>query len=344
MPAARQPGGVRQADAAGQAGRWQRAVAIGRRIERARLDWFLEPEIRFPLAAAYRGLGDTRAADRLYQDQGQRSRDGWWRCAQGELAMRGLAGAGQVANRPLQSKTGIEPPVGNLPHGRHSSADLPRVLWCVRARVPPHLDGRLDDAVWREAKQAALASALYDDANWPAVVMLAYDDKYLYVAARCREPPHAAGTSPSPTAPAQGAGSRPDGGGVSAEESQAPRRRPRDGDLSAYDRVELMFDIDRDFAVDYHLAVDRRGWTFDRCWEDQTWDPQWYVATRREAGSWTVEAAIPLKELTGKPPKPRDVWALGVQRVVPGVGFQSWTTPAAAAAALPDGFGYLVFQ
>jgi hypothetical protein len=258
--------------------------------------------------------------------------------------MSGLAGVGQVANLPLPSKTGIEPPLGNLPHGRHLSADLPPVLWCVRARVRPRLDGRLDDAVWREAKQVALASALHDDADWPAVVMLAYDDEYLYLAARCREPPPAAGTRPPPTVPAQGVGSRPDGGGVSdAAESKAHPRRPRDGDLSAYDRVEFMFDIDRDFATYYHLAVDRRGWTFDRCWEDQTWDPQWFVATRREAGSWTVEAAIPLKELTGKPPKRRDVWALGVQRVVPGVGFQSWTTPA-AAAVLPDGFGYLVFQ
>ena len=91
-------------------------------------------------------------------------------------------------------------------------------------------------------------------------------------------------------------------------------------------------------------GVDRRGWTFDRCWEDPTWDPQWYVAARRESGNWTVEAAIGLKELTGQPPRPGDVWALGVQGVVPGVGFQSWTAPAAAATILPDGFGYLVFQ
>ena len=37
------------------------------------------------------------------------------------------------------------------------------------------------------------------------------------------------------------------------------------------------------------------------------------------------------------------MWAVGIQRVVPGVGFQSWSTPA-AVAVLPDGFGYLVFQ
>ena len=219
------------------------------------------------------------------------------------------------------------------------------VLWCVRARVPPHLDGRLDEAVWRNAKQAALAQHQHDNANWPAMVMLAYDDKYLYVAAQCREPRHVGQChSRSPTAPAQRGQSAGWRRIFRRGKPRPPGGRPRDGDLSAYNRVELMFDIDRDFAIYYHLAVDRRGWTFDRCWENQTWDPQWYVATRLDEGRWTVEAAIPLKELTGKPPKPGDVWALGVQRVVPGVGFQSWTTPAAAAAVLPDGFGYLVFQ
>ena len=83
----------------------------------------------------------------------------------------------------------------------------------------------------------------------------------------------------------------------------------------------MFLDIDRDFATYYHLAVDHRGWTFDRCWEDATWDPTWFVASRQEEGRWIAEAAIPLKELTGRPPQPHDVWAVGIQRVVPGVGF-----------------------
>ena len=329
-----------QRDAAGQTRRLQRAVAIGRYVKRARLDWFLDPDIRFPLAAAYRGLGDARAAERLYQAQAERSRDGWWRCAQGELAI------GRV---PL------------VPHLAQPVSQRPArpVLWCVRARTRPRLDGRLDEAVWRDAKQAALASAEHDDADWPAIVMLAYDDKYLYLAAQCREPratgsasatPGSAGGTPGPAsatpASASAAPASPGGTGAGrpSDREEKSRPRPRDGDLSAYDRVEFMFDIDRDFATYYHLAVDRRGWTFDRCWENPTWDPQWFVATRLDEGRWTVEAAIALKELTGKPPQPGDVWALGLQRVVPGVGFQSWTTPAAAASVLPDGFGYLVFQ
>ena len=297
-------------DAAEQARRWQRAVAIGRHIERARLDWFLEPEVRFPLAAAYRGLDDMRAAERLYQAQDRRGWDAWWQCAQGELRLTHAPLAQSAPNGPAKP-----------------------VLPCVRAQRRPHLDGRLDNAVWRNAKRAALHERQHDDGPWPAIVMLAYDNEYLYLAAQCQDPPSAAA-----------AGDLDESGRPSGDREAKARPRPRDADLSAYDRVEVLLDVNRNFATYYRLAVDRRGWTFDRCWEDPTWDPQWYVAARRESGNWTVEAAIGLKELTGQPPRPGDVWALGIQRVVPGVGFQSWTAPAAAATILPDGFGYLVFQ
>jgi len=58
---------------------------------------------------------------------------------------------------------------------------------------------------------------------------------------------------------------------------------------------------------------------------------------------WTAEAAIPLDQLTGRPPTARTAWAIGIQRTVPGVGFQSWSTPA-AAKVMAKGFGYLVFE
>ena len=64
---------------------------------------------------------------------------------------------------------------------------------------------------------------------------------------------------------------------------------------------------------------------------------------RQEDKGWTAEAAIPLDQLTGRFPTSRAVWAVGIQRIVPGAGFQSWTTPA-AIAAIPEGFGYLVFD
>ncbi len=299
-----------QHDVAQQSKWLARAATLAAEVERTRLDQFIEPAIRFPLAAAYRGLGQTRQAERLYQLQGRDDgRDAWGLTAQSELRLR------EPNGRPLKP-----------------------ILECARAKQRPHLDGLLDDPVWRDAKPVALQSAQHDDGDWPAEVRLAYDDEFLYIAARC-------GEVPAPGANGQGVGGSTKGDSpifADAKTGTVPVR-PRDGDLSGHDRVEIFLDIDRDYFTYYRLAVDDRGWTNDSCWGDATWNPQWFVATRRGKGEWTIEAAIPLSELTGRPPRPHDIWAVGIQRTLPGVGFQSWTTPA-AVTVLPDGFGYLLFQ
>ena len=147
---------------------------------------------------------------------------------------------------------------------------------------------------------------------------LAYDREFLYVAVSCRQAP-----------------------GVKYPSASGPR--PRDADLSGRDRVELFLDLDRDFVTAYHLVIDSRGWTAEDCWGDRTWNPTWYVAAAGTQGEWTAEAAIPLDQLTGRYPGSREVWAVGLQRTVPGVGFQSWSRPA-ATEAVPEGFGYLIFD
>ena len=192
------------------------------------------------------------------------------------------------------------------------------VLHCVRITTRPHLDGRLDEPFWQTAHAAPLHSAYGEDGPWPAEVKMAYDGEFLYVAISCRQAPQFT------YRPAAGV-------------------RSRDADLAAEDRVDLLLDIDRDFATYYHLAVDHRGWTSDDCWGDRSWDPTWFVAARSEGGQWIAEIAIPLDELAVRRPVAGDTWALGLQRIVPGVGFQSWNTPA-AAAIIPEGFGYLIFD
>ena len=58
--------------------RFARAVGLGQQIERARPEWFAEPAVCFPLAAAYRSLGQARQAERFYQVQSHRGdRDAW---------------------------------------------------------------------------------------------------------------------------------------------------------------------------------------------------------------------------------------------------------------------------
>ena len=197
--------------------------------------------------------------------------------------------------------------------------ECPKSIWrCSTHAARPKLDGVLDDEVWKSAQRVELASAQHDDEQWPAVAMLAADQEFLYIAVTCRE-----------------------AAGVDYAKSSEPRQR--DADLRRHDRVDLLLDIDRDYATYYHLTIDHRGWTADSCWGDATWNPAWFVAVHSQDGAWTAEAAIPWQELTRTPPTPKQVWAVGLQRTVPGAGFQSWTSPASTEIR-PEGFGYLIFE
>ena len=192
-------------------------------------------------------------------------------------------------------------------------------VWtCRRATARPKLDGKLDDPLWKECTAAELHSAQGDDGQWPAVAMLAWDDEFLYLAASCRKAPGA--LYPASTA-----------------------RRARDADVTATDRVELLLDVDRDWGRSFRLAVDYRGWTSDSCGPLTSWNPKWYVAASADDAQWTAEAAIPLAALTREKPKSQAAWAMGLQRVVPRVGFQSWSEPA-CPEPLPQGYGLLIFQ
>lgn len=200
-----------------------------------------------------------------------------------------------------------------------SKTDPPKPLcMCGRAAGKPYLDGQLEEPFWQSGKPVELHSPVGDDETWGAVAMLAYDEEFLYLAVRCL---HAPGRKYAP--------------------STEPR--PRDADLADQDRVELMLDVDRDFATYYRLVVDSRGWTAESCWRDTSWNPNWFVAHALDEEAWTIEAAVPLAELTSQLPQAHTTWAAGLQRIVPGVGMQSWTQPA-TSEGLAEGFGYLYFQ
>lgn len=270
----------------------ERAAALGKALEHRSPATHAEPMVRFPLAAAHRKQGLTRQAERYYLETTRtRGKDAWWACAAGE---RWLDDPQDLPPKPvLRAISGPK----------------------------PHLDGRLDDELWKHAQRAVLHAPSADDqANGkpPATAMIGYDSEFLYLAVECQKTP-----------------------GEAYAQGEGPR--PRDPDLAGHDRVDFYFDLDRDWATYYRLSVDHRGWTGDACWDDATWNPQWFVATGGDDTTWAAEAAIPLAELTGEPPHPKYVWAAGIQRTLPGGALQSWSTPA-AANVMPEGFGYLIFE
>jgi len=264
--------------------------ALAQMVRQTRPALYAEPSIQFAIASAHRESRQLREANHLFAGLVRSHRvDGWAQCARGELWL--------VNGKGLPPKAQLK---------------------CDVALNKPKLDGVLDDAIWQERKHATLTSKLEEDDEWPTEVMLAHDNEYFYIAARCVKAP-----------------------GLDYQTDDQPR--PRDPDLSRRDRIEILVDIDRDFATYYRLVIDHRGWVGDSCWGDASWDPTWFVAADSDRDTWIVEAAIPLAELHDGPLPRATTWAVGLQRTVPGVGFQSWTQPASTEPE-PAGFGYLQFR
>jgi hypothetical protein len=281
---------------------------MGTLVRRAAPAVYRTPEVQFPLAALLRQHGP--AAYNFYQ--------------------RYQAAAG--AQGPIALTSAMNDPWARTAQAEEwltGGTSLPPkpVAVCRFTSERPRLDGVLSDQCWRKATPMPLAAGGAQDATDPdptgetiagAFAMLAYDLDFLYLAASL------------PRAP-----------GAAADGPQLSGRR-HDADLSGHDRIALHLDIDRDYTTWYSLEIDQRGWTKDTCWGDSTWDPQWYVAAEREGGRWRIEAAVPLKELVPVMPVKNDVWAVGLVRIIPAIGLESWTRPAAAEPR-PETFGLLRF-
>ncbi len=270
---------------------WARgALDTAKRLMHASPLGWSDPRVQFPLAAAQRAIGNTKDADKFYTAFGLRGEAGpWIDAARGERWLVDRAG------RPAKP-----------------------VLLSYRAAAPPHLDGVLDERVWKNAAPATLVNLnSADPATWQTQVRIAHDAQFLYIGVWCY---------------------------MAGGEVAAPvRPRQRDMELGGHDRVHLYLDLDRDYATYYHLAADRRGCVSDDCWGDRTWNPTWYVASQSDEHGYRIEAAVPITELTDGPPRDGTVWAFNAVRVVPGRSMLAWSRPAGAEPA-PEGMGYLLFS
>ena len=123
--------------------------------------------------------------------------------------------------------------------------------------------------------------------------------------------------------------------------------RGHDTDLSRREHLNVVIDIDRDYSSVYRLRVDPRGWIDDLCWEDPTWDPRWFVASRRVGDWWEVELAIPLSMVSAEKISHGKAWAIGISHHIPQQEAQlSWSGSGRVAPQQPspNDFGILMFQ
>jgi hypothetical protein len=165
----------------------------------------------------------------------------------------------------------------------------PGVIFLPFAKLPPVLDGNLSDATWREALSIDLTSSAEDPRA--TRVFLASDERYLFVALDCQAD--------------------------AADEETGVHDRARDADMLGVDHVDLCLDMDRDYCTGWQISVDRLGRGADRVDGDPGWNPTWYLATRRRAGGWLAELAIPLQELTAARPlvdRSMSAFLLGIRR------------------------------
>ena len=148
-----------------------------------------------------------------------------------------------------------------------------------RARASIRVDGRLDDAEWRDASVFSLPFETYPGNNTPATVRtecrIAYDASNLYLGCHAFDP---------------------------APSSIRAVRADRDGILE-HDRVGITIDPFNDRRRGWRFAINPLGVQYDAVYDaaadtpDDAWNAIWTSAGRIVADGYVVEASIPFKSL-----------------------------------------------
>jgi hypothetical protein len=229
----------------------------------------------------------------------------------------GVAAQGTAAARPLLRADTADSPATDT-RGSRSSRALRPTLEALRVVVPPVLDGRLDDDVWRRAPVATDFVQRSPDPGQPSAqrteARVAYDDDAIYVAIRAYD-----------TAP----------------DSIASQLARRDAVGIFSDWVDVIIDSFHDRRSAYRFSVNPHGvkrdiYHFDDQQDDLGWDAIWDVATRIDAQGWTAEFRIPLSQIRFASDSGEQTWGLQFGRVIARLGESSYWSPV-----LPETSGFV---
>jgi hypothetical protein len=195
------------------------------------------------------------------------------------VAFQGAAAPVQPQGSPAPTAEATAADTGAM---RHANKRTPPLAYATRlpaAASVVHVDGKLDDAIWSQARAMTdfwqTAPREGEPATERTDVRLAYDGSAVYIAARLFD------SDPS---------------GV---RTQLARRDV----LTESDLFEVAIDSYHDHNTAFSFRVNPSGVKSDRVvgsdgfsW-DEGWDPVWEVATRVDSAGWTVEMRIPLSQL-----------------------------------------------
>lgn len=159
------------------------------------------------------------------------------------------------------------------------------------------IDGSLDEPTWQQAQVIDIFQQREPDEGAPASerteVRVLYSRARLYVGVICFD---------------------------SQPEAIVTSRYDRDADLTADDRVTLLFDTFLDLRNAFVFQVNAAGARFDQIITDEgqdqnpDWNGIWYARTRRSAQGWTAEIAIPFQTLSFVAGQTE--WGFNVQRII----------------------------
>ncbi|HET6429794.1 MAG TPA: sugar-binding protein [Phycisphaerae bacterium] len=192
----------------------------------------------------------------------------------------------------------------------------------VRAAQPPKIDGKLDDAVWKQAQPLSdfRVARSVEGSKFPTEVRWAYDDKHLYAAIRCLEP---------------------------ELNKLVLAAKQRDDDAWRDDSVEVFLDTHLDRKTAYQYVFNANAVVLDTAPQaaEKGWDGPCEAKSGRQKDAWTLEAAIPWKSLGMPPPRPGQRIGLNVcrNRIATAKELSRWVDTGIMNYA-PARFGVLVLE
>ncbi len=191
----------------------------------------------------------------------------------------------------------------------------------IKLTSPLHVDGRLDEDVYRQEKSfgdfVQVAPKYGAPQSERSEVWVMYDDNYVYVACRCydSEPP---------------------------EKWIANELRRDTNQLRQNDHLGVMFDTFYDRRSGFLFYSNTLGARADYSVVDEggsntDWNPVWESKTGRFEGGWTIEMAIPFKSLRYRS-GPGQMWGIQLRRSVRRKNEWAYLTPVPRNLAGPQAF------
>jgi len=199
---------------------------------------------------------------------------------------------------------------------------------CKAASVKPIIDGKLDDECWKEGIE--IGNFLLMEKGIPATehtkVYICYDESNLYIAYKCYE------SCLDPV--------------LNQLDMFKAQKSERDSSIWADDAVEIFLAPSEESSKYYHIAVNSKGVVYDSLGMSgpKSWDGEIRAAGQVGNTFWTLEVAIPFKDIGTGIPEIGKYWRINLCRTQKAKSENSsWAPVDNKGFHNPSSFGSVLF-